>query len=186
MIEIETQRLRLREWRQQDKPAFARINADPRVMEHYPNPLDRAGSDSLLERFKAAANSNGVAPWAVERLDTGEFIGYIGLSYFSDGLPFSPCTEVGWRLAKVHWGQGFATEGALASLAYGFEELGLDEIVSMTATSNTASERVMQKVGLIKHGDNFMHPRVPQGHRLQEHVLYCLTSDQWQSAKRSL
>ncbi len=179
MAELVTRRLRLRQWRDQDAEPFAKMNADPRVMVHYPNPYLRTESDALMMRFRAAINANSCAPWAVERLDTETFIGYIGLSYFADGLPFAPCVEVGWRLAAQHWGQGFATEGAIASLAHGFDELGLDEIVSMTATTNAASERVMQKIGLVKKEGNFMHPRVADGHRLQEHVLYSMTRDQW-------
>lgn len=181
MHELKTDRLRLRQWQDQDSIAFAKMNADPRVMAHYPKPYTRSESDSLMARFRDAIESDSFAPWAVERLDSVEFIGYVGLSKFTHGLPFAPCVEVSWRLLADEWGNGFATEGAKASLDYGFEVLGLDEIVSMTATTNTASERVMQKSGLLKKGDNFMHPKVPNGHRLQEHVLYSITYEQWLS-----
>jgi len=169
----------MRQWRDSDADLFAEISADPQVMKYYPSPYTREQSDCLMIRETDAIAQTGQGYRAVERLDTGEFIGYIGLSDCAVGLPFSPCVEIGWRLAKAHWGMGFATEGAIESLRYGFDHSALDEVVSMTATINKPSENVMKKIGMIKAQSNFMHPKVSPDHPLCEHVLYSITCQQF-------
>ena len=181
MIVVKTERLILRQWRADDRPLFAAINADPQVMEYFPSTLTRAQSDALVDRIINGINVSGWGFWAAERIDTAEFIGFVGINYSADGLPFAPCVDIGWRLGRQHWGQGFATEAAHGAMAYAFTHANLDRLVSMTPLANTASERVMQKLGMIKQQKTFLHPKVAQGHLLQEHVLYDLNRDQWRS-----
>lgn len=180
-IEVETARLRLRTWRDSDRAPYAALNADPRVMAHFPALIPREASDASVDAFIAGFAERGWSNWAVERRDTGEFIGFTGLTIPKRHFAFSPCVEVGWRLAHAHWGFGFASEAALASLTVGFERIGLDEIVSMTALSNTRSQAVMRRIGLVDAGFIFEHPGVPEGHALRPHCLYRLTALQWRS-----
>ena len=170
---IETKRLLLRQWREQDREPFAEMNADAAVMEFFPAPLTHAESDAAAAGNEHQIEAHGWGLWAVEILATGEFIGFTGLWQVPDDYPFGPAVEVGWRLARRHWGQGFATEAARASVEFGFRELRLDEIVSMTAVGNLRSRRVMEKLGLTHDpADDFDHPRIPEGHPLRRHVLY--------------
>lgn len=174
---IETERLRLRQWRGDDFQFFAALNADPEVMEYFPALLSPAESDAAAQSNRRQIEEHGWGLWAVERLDTAEFIGFTGLWQVPETYPFAPAVEVGWRLARAHWGMGFATEGARASVDFGFGELGLDEIVSMTAVDNVRSRRVMEKLGMTRHpADDFDHPRLPEGSPLRRHVLYRLRS----------
>lgn len=167
----ESDRLRLRQWRQRDKEPFAELNADPEVMMYFPSALTRARSDAIVDRCAALIAENGWGFWAVECKSNGDFLGLIGLHIPSADLPFSPCVEVGWRLARPHWGKGYATEGARAALRFGFEVLGLEEIVSFTAVANLRSQAVMHRLGLVKT-DTFDHPAVPAESGLKEHCLY--------------
>ncbi|MBS1828611.1 MAG: GNAT family N-acetyltransferase [Acidobacteria bacterium] len=168
---IETPRLKLRLWRDSDRAPFAELNADPEVMRHFPATLTRAGSDDLVDRIERHYERHGFTVYAAERKDSGEFIGFIGLAAPEWEAYFTPCVEIGWRLAAKHWNQGFATEGARAALRYGFEVLGLKEIVSFAVVGNVASRRVMEKIGMRYEGE-FDHPRLPEGHALRRHVLY--------------
>ncbi|MFZ0217069.1 MAG: GNAT family N-acetyltransferase [Candidatus Dormiibacterota bacterium] len=177
---LETPRLLLRHWRDDDRPAFAALNADPAVMEHFPATMAPAESDALAARAEAALDSGPYGLWALEDRGTGRFLGFTGLSVPSFAAPFMPAVEIGWRLRRDAWGQGFAQESARAARDYGFAEAGLDGLVSFTAMSNVRSQRVMQRIGMT-HGaeDDFEHPRLPEGHRLRHHVLYRLSRDQW-------
>lgn len=168
---LRTARLVLRPLSEADAEAFAAMNGDPRVMEHFPSVLSREESDPLLGRLRAAVEEHGFGMWAVEIPGRAPFIGFVGLLHASFEAPFTPCVEVGWRLAAEHWNQGYATEAALASLEHGFEALGLREILSWTAVDNRASRRVMEKIGMA-HAGELDHPRLPVGHRLRRHVLY--------------
>lgn len=185
MNTVQTERLILRQWRSTDKPLFSRMNADPRVMEFFPSTLSKIQSDHSVDRFRRHIDDFGWGFWATERVDTAELIGFIGINYSADGLPFAPCVDIGWRLAYRHWGMGFATEGARAARDYAFEHAGLQEIVSMTPTLNVRSEHLMNKLGLIKQPENFFHPKVAQGDPLREHVLYRMYKDQWQARYRN-
>lgn len=174
-VPVETERLTLRGWRGADREPFARMCADPRVMEHFPACLSRAETDALIDRAVANMRRDGFTMWAAELRETGAFIGFIGLSVPSFQAHFTPCVEVGWRLDAAYWGRGLATEGARAALRFGFEEAGLAEIVSFTVPANVRSRRVMEKLGMTHDpADDFDHPRIPEGHRLRRHVLYRL------------
>lgn len=171
---IRTKRLVLRQWREEDLEPFARLNGDSRVMEYFPAVLSREESDAMAGRIRGKIEERGWGLWAVEVPGVAEFIGFIGLNDFDfPGLSFSPGVEVGWRLAFEHWGKGYATEGARAALEYGFEVLGLKEIVSFTAVQNRRSRAVMERIGMSRDpGDDFNHPKLPDGHALCRHVLY--------------
>jgi RimJ/RimL family protein N-acetyltransferase len=184
MTELSTDRLLLRQWRDSDRDPFAALNADPAVMEHFPSLQSREVSDGLIDRNLQAIDERGWGLWALEVKETGEFIGFTGLSVPSFEAPFLPGVEIGWRLAKGAWGNGYATEAALAALAHGFGPAGLDEIVSFTATTNVPSQRVMQRIGMAHdEAGDFDHPRLPDGHRLQRHVLYRINRAQWEASR---
>lgn len=170
--ELRTERLVLRQWRDEDRDVWAAMNADPRVMEHFPSALDRATADDFVDRHRARLDEHGWGLWAVEVPGVAPFIGFIGLNGPGFDVPgHGPdCLEVGWRLAARHWGQGYAPEGAQATLDFAWVELGRDEVVSFTAVGNANSRRVMEKLGM-EHERDFDHPRLP-GHRLERHALY--------------
>jgi RimJ/RimL family protein N-acetyltransferase len=152
---------------------FARLNADPRVMEHSPAVLSREESDAVADRIEAHFDKHGFGRWSVEIPDVAPFAGFVGLSIPQFEAHFTPCVEVGWRLAAEFWGRGYATEAARAVLAFGFETLKLDEIVSFTVPANVRSRRVMERIGMTHNpADDFDHPSLPEGHPLPRHVLY--------------
>jgi RimJ/RimL family protein N-acetyltransferase len=184
-IEFETERLRLRQWLVEDYEPFAALNADPRVMEFFPALLDRDASDSMADYCHSLIAERGWGFWAVERKDTREFIGFVGLHTPAPELPFSPCIEIGWRLAYQHWRRGFATEAAKASLRIGFDTLGLSEIVSFTVPQNLRSRAVMERIGMHNAYEYFEHPLVPNGHPLRLHCLYRLGRQRWQARETS-
>ncbi len=175
VVELRTERLILRGWRDADRKPFAALNADPVVMEHFPAVLTRAESDALVDRIRARFDQRGWGLWAVEIGATGRFAGMVGLNPVPFEAPFTPAVEIGWRLDRAVWNRGLATEAARTVLGYGFGPLGLEEIVSFTASTNLASQRVMQKAGMHRNpADDFDHPSLPPGHRLRRHVLYRL------------
>lgn len=170
---IRTERLLLRRWRDDDRAPFAAMNADPRVAEFLPTPLSRAESDALIDRVEANFEARGFDVFCVEVPGGASCIGFVGLTAPRFEAAFTPCVEVGWRLAPEHWGRGYATEAARASLAFGFDVLGLDEILSWTVPANVRSRRVMERLGMTHDPrDDFEHPSLPEGHRLRRHVLY--------------
>jgi RimJ/RimL family protein N-acetyltransferase len=172
---LQTSRLHLRDWRGSDLPAHAAMNADPQVTEFLPA-LNRAESDQRVARIREHFNLHGFGQWAVELIDGETFIGSVGLSVASFPAHFTPCVEVGWRLAYEHWGRGYATEAATAAIEFGFETLKLDEIVSFTVPENLRSRRVMERLGMTcSEADDFEHPLLAEGHRLRRHVLYRLS-----------
>jgi len=173
---LETERLLMRRWREEDLAPFAALNADPIVMEHFPSTLTRLESDALVTRITAQIDTLGYGLWALEVKDTGDFIGFTGLALQTFPAHFTPAVEVGWRLRQSAWGHGYATEAALAALDRGWQEPDLDEIVSMTAKTNVPSQRVMQRIGMTRDpADDFDHPNVPDGHPTRPHVLYRIT-----------
>lgn len=175
IIEIETPRLRLRQWQRGDRRPFFQLNADPVVMQYFPSPLDRVASDALAERCERLIAERGWGFWAVEIPGQSPFIGFVGLHRPAADLSFKPCVEIGWRLAQEFWGYGYATEAARACLKVGFEQLGLNEIVSFTSLLNRRSQAVMERLQMVRDPDTFLHPSVPEGHPLQEHCLYRLS-----------
>jgi RimJ/RimL family protein N-acetyltransferase len=185
-IEFSTKRLRLRQWRDEDREPFARLNADPRVMEFFPNLLDRSTSDAMLTRIESKMLDKGWGWWAVELQDTQEFMGFVGLNIPASELPCSPCVEVGWRLACEYWGKGYATEAAQGALRVGFEVLDLDEIVSFTALSNLRSQAVMERLDMKRSPETFLHPSLSPQHPLAEHCLYRLSRENWMEQVNSI
>ena len=179
-----TERLCLRPWRAQDKAPFAAMGADPEVMRFFPALLSRAESDALADRCNQLVHAQGWGFWALARRDSGEFVGMCGLHRPAANLPFSPCVEVGWRLARAHWHQGLASEAARASLAVAFDELGLDEVVAFTTVGNQPSQAVMQRLGMARDpADDFEHPALPEGHPLRPHVLYRLSKPAYRAGR---
>jgi ribosomal-protein-alanine N-acetyltransferase len=149
------------------------INADPEVMEHFPDRLTRGQSDALIEKIEAGFEANGYGLWALELQVTGEFIGFTGLEKPSFDAHCTPAVEVGWRLTRTAWRQGYATEAAAAALAFGFDDVGLDEVVSFTTVANARSRAVMERIGMAHDPvDDFDHPSIPAGHPQRQHVLY--------------
>ncbi|HEY0035146.1 MAG TPA: GNAT family N-acetyltransferase [Longimicrobium sp.] len=172
---LTTARLVLRPWRDDDLAPFAALNADPRVMEFFPAVLSCAESDGLAARIGQHMETHGFGLWAVEVPRVAPFIGFVGLMTVSPALPFAPAVEVGWRLAREHWGRGYATEAARAAVEFGFGVLGLGEIVSFTTERNGPSRAVMERLGMTHSpAEDFEHPSIPAGHPLQPHVLYRL------------
>jgi RimJ/RimL family protein N-acetyltransferase len=174
------QRIVLRHWRPEDRDPFAALNADPVVMAHFPSTLTPAESDAGVDRIEAHFDKHGFGLWAVEIPGVAPFAGFIGLSIPAFEAHFTPCVEIGWRLAREYWGKGYATEGASATLHFGFEGLGLAEIVSFTSTANVRSRRLMERIGMHHSpADDFDHPSLPAGHPLLAHVLYRMTKVEW-------
>lgn len=187
---LDTGRLRLREWRPEDRPPFAALNADPEVMEYFPSVLSAAESDALADRIEGHFEQYGYGLWAVEPEQTGDFIGFVGLNRPDFSIPAfdgsaPPVVEIGWRLARSAWGQGYASEAARAALRFAFETLELPQIFSFTVPANRRSRRVMERIGLERHvpGD-FQHPKLPVGHPLRQHALYRLGRERWLEASR--
>ena len=165
---IRTERLLLRQWREEDREPFAALNADPVVMEHFPSTMSREASDAFVDFNIRTIDERGWGLWAVDA--HGTFIGFVGLNEPN----FMPGVEIGWRLARDAWGHGYATEAAQAALAYARDELGLDEVISFTATTNLRSRKVMERIGMTHDPkDDFDHPRVDDP-RLRRHVFYRL------------
>ena len=179
---VRTDRLLLRPWREADRTPFADMNADPEVMEHFPGLMSRAQSDALVDRVLAHWAELGWGLWAVEVPGVAPFIGFVGIS--RQNAPGWPVVEVGWRLARPYWGRGYATEGALEALRFGFDVLELDEIVSFTIPANTRSRAVMERIGLHHDpADDFDHPRVDPVRypHIVRHVLYRLGRSEWRA-----
>jgi len=175
---LATERLILRPWREEDLPAFAMLNADPRVVEFLPKRLERAESDALAERIAAHFRRHGFGVWAVEVPGVASFIGFAGLAVPGFEAHFTPCVEVGWRLAFAHWGRGYATEAARRVLAHAFGPLGRAEIVSFATRDNRRSRAVMERLAMrYDPADDFLHPALSADHPQRPHVLYRLDRD---------
>jgi RimJ/RimL family protein N-acetyltransferase len=172
--EIRTERLLLRRWREGDLDPFAALNADPVVMEHFHHGVrTRAETADFMNRIEQEFEQRGFGLFAVEVPGVAPFVGFVGLHAATFEAPFTPAVEVGWRLARAHWGRGYATEAARAAVAFGFDRVGLEEIVSFTSVGNLRSQRVMQRIGMMRDADgDFDHPAVPTGHPIRPHVLY--------------
>lgn len=180
---LETERLYLRQWQESDLPEFAKMNADERVMEFFPTILTVENSDKFARENQHSLDNSGIGLFAVEVKNGEPFIGFIGLAIPKFTAHFTPCVEIGWRLAFPHWGKGYATEGANAILKYAFNIIGLQEIVSFTSTVNRRSQAVMRKIGMVNNpSDNFLHPSslIPDGNILKKHVLYRRNKDSYE------
>ena len=181
---LTTPRLLLRPWRDEDLAPFAALNADPEVMRYFPELLSPERSDEFAAYIRSQMAANGWGLWAVEVLDGAPFIGLVGLHRARFEAHFTPAIEVGWRLARAHWGRGYASEAAAAALAFAFGELAVPEVVSFTATINERSIAVMRRLGMTRDpAEDFDHPRVPDG-PLRRHVLYRISSESYSSKIR--
>ncbi|WP_373976243.1 GNAT family N-acetyltransferase [Chitinibacter sp. SCUT-21] len=175
---LTTERLIMRDWRASDLPAFAAMSADPDVMRYFPGVLSQSESDAYAALVRARLQEHGWGFWALALRDSGEFIGMAGLNIPRVALPFMPCVEIGWRLARPFWRQGLALEAASAALEFGFTQLNLDEIVSFTALSNLRSQALMQRLGMqLDTAGEFDHPVLAADHPLRRHCLYRLQKD---------
>ena len=184
IIELQSPRLLLRRWRPEDREPFAALNADPEVMGHFPARLSREESDRLAERIEADFAEHGFGFWALQRKDSGAFIGFTGLRPVTFDAPFCPAVEIAWRLGRDHWRQGLASEAARAALACGFTRLGLEQIVAFTAVENLASQGAMRAIGMQHEpAQDFAHPALPAGHRLSRHVFYRLRRNDWEAGR---
>jgi ribosomal-protein-alanine N-acetyltransferase len=174
-VPLSGSRVRLRLWRAEDREPFALMNFDARIMKFFRSPLGRIESDEVVDRIQKHFEDQGFGLWALEVPGTAPFIGFCGLSVARFSAHFTPCVEVGWRLAYEHWGQGYATEAAKVAVHYGFSELNLPEIVSFTSKCNLRSRAVMERLGMRQDpADDFDHPGLPPAHPLARHVLYRL------------
>jgi len=177
VTELHGPRVLLRSWRAEDLDSFAALNADPAVTEFLAGPRSREASAEMIARLQAGIDERGWGLWAVDV--GGRCIGFTGITYPRFESHFTPCVEVGWRLAREAWGHGYATEAARVALAFGFAVLNLAEIVAFTAVGNARSRRVMERIGMSHDpADDFDHPQLP-GHPLQRHVLYRLVRKDW-------
>lgn len=180
-MSLTTERLILRQWRDDDRPAFAALNADAVVMEFFPSTRSRKESDGVMDILKGHIDDHGFGFWALELRETGENIGFTGLQHVDFKAAFCPAIEIGWRLVKNHWGNGYASEAARASLDYGFDVLDQDRIVSFAVEANCRSRRVMERIGMIHQPEfDFDHPKVEPGSPLVRHAFYTISSDRRQ------
>jgi ribosomal-protein-alanine N-acetyltransferase len=174
-VDITTERLLLRRWRDADLEPAARMCADPEVMRHFVAPLTTEQTEGMIGRLEAHFEQHGFGVWALERGDDGAFLGFTGLPTIAYEAHFTPAVEIGWRLAREAWGHGYATEAARACVHHAFDVLQLDELVSVTVPANVRSRAVMERIGMVRDTDgDFDHPLVPEGHPIRPHVLYRL------------
>ena len=170
-------RVCLRRWRDEDREAFAAMNSDARVMEFFRSRLSRVESDAMADRIQEHFSKHDFGLWTIEVPDVAPFIGFAGFDVERFNAPFTPCVEVGWRLAFEHWGHGYATEAARLALGFGFGTLAISEVVSFTSATNHRSRAVMERLGMRRDpAEDFDYPSFPEGHPLQRHVLYRLGS----------
>ena len=185
-VHIETERLLLRDWSDEDAEPWAALNADPRVMEFFAKAFSRAESDAIMANNRARIARDGYGKYAVEEKSSGRFIGYVGTSPVDFEAPFVPATEIGWRLARETWGQGYASEAAAAVRDQAFADSGFDALVAFTTEWNRPSRRVMEKIGMTYDpADDFIHPGLPAGHKLAPHVLYRIDRKRWSALSPS-
>ncbi|MGF1696594.1 GNAT family N-acetyltransferase [Vibrio lamellibrachiae] len=178
---METERLILRQWHEEDFQHYAQLNADSRVMKYFPSTLSKQESDDQADRIRGLITERGWGFWAVELKSSGEFIGFVGLHSQDEnsGIPNAPFVEIGWRLSSEHWGKGYAPEAARRALEYAFEMLNEASVYAFTTLTNEPSQRVMSKVGMTNVNSDFNHPKLPDGHELERHCLYRMTRAEW-------
>jgi ribosomal-protein-alanine N-acetyltransferase len=178
--ELTTPRLLLRRWRDEDRAPFAALNRDAEVMRHFPAPLSARESDALIADIESHFRRHGFGLWALQSRESGELLGFTGLCFVSFAADFTPAVEIGWRLRRSSWGHGYAAEASRASLAFGFDELGFEEIVSFTSTLNERSRAVMERIGMTRDlAGDFAHPLIARDSPLAAHVLYRLAATGW-------
>lgn len=171
--DLATARVWLRRWQDADRAGFAQMNADPEVMRHFPALLTRAESDALIAKFNTHFDQYGYGIWALEIPGVCALAGFVGLKHVDFDAAFGPAVEIGWRIRRDLWGQGYASEAAEAVLTHAFDDLFLDEVVSFTTRENLRSRALMERIGMVRDVDgDFDHPKLPPGHRQRPHVLY--------------
>lgn len=180
-MELQTKRLTLRQWKESDRAPFARMNSDPQVMAFFPSIISSGKTDQFIDANRLLLSREGWGSWAVEVTENQEFIGFVGLSSVPAWHPCGGSVDIGWRLIPDYWGQGYATEAAKVALDVGFNDLGLEEIVSYTSACNRPSRAVMLRLNMIKDPIGFEHPRIPEDCELRTHVVYRLTKARWLS-----
>lgn len=172
---IVTARLRLRQWTEADRAPFAAMGTDPRVMAHFPALIDRAESDAQINRQYQLIDATGLGFWAVETLASNRFVGFTGIKPVTIESPIAGEFEIGWRLARDHWGMGYALEAARAALHIAFVERDLASVVAMTVAGNTRSWGLMERLGMTRRPDlDFEHPGLTPGHPLRPHIVYAI------------
>ncbi len=172
---LATARLTLRPWQPSDREGLWRMQSDPRTMEFLMPVPDRTASDAVADRAEAHFARHGFGLWVVEAPGVTDFAGYCGLVHVPYAEHFTPAVEIGWRFDPAFWGRGYATEAAQAALGFGFETLGLEEIVAITVPANLRSRAVMERLGMVRdEGGDFDLPSTPPGHPLRRQVLYRL------------
>jgi RimJ/RimL family protein N-acetyltransferase len=180
LIELSTPRLLLRTWQPADLRGFAELNADPQVMRYFPSVMNRAQSDGMARRMQAHFVTHGFGYWVLERHAQPGLLGVLGLQRVGFAATFTPAVEIGWRIQRAHWRQGYALEAAQAVLAYAFAGLQLAEVLAFTVPANLPSQALMQRLGLERNPDeDFAHPLLPVGHPLRNHWLYRLGRERW-------
>lgn len=175
MIHIETERLLLRDWQEEDRLYFQRMNKSKEVMRYFVRPLQYEETDNLLKNIEKELKEENYGLYAVEAKETNSFIGFIGFHKVTFVSDFTPCIEIAWRLDQRAWGKGYATEGARACLDHGINKLKIEQIYSFTSVLNEASQNVMEKIGL-QYVKDFNHPNVPKDNPLYKQVLYTIKS----------
>lgn len=172
---VGTDRLILRRWKDEDRAPFAALNGDPETLVYFPSTLSREESDEFIDRIEARFERSGFGLWALEVRQTGKFIGFAGLAPLREDVPNGGGMEIGWRLARHAWHQGYATEAACAARGVAFHGAGLPELWSMTAVLNTPSQAVMRRIGMTE-SVRFEHPGIPDGSPLKPHVMFHLAN----------
>ncbi|MGI9491655.1 MAG: GNAT family N-acetyltransferase [Geminicoccaceae bacterium] len=182
-ISLQTERLLLRAWRDEDLEPFTALNCDPQVMRYFPRLLDRAATAKVVKKMQAHHETYSFGYWPIEVPGVAPFIGIVGLMITPFRAHFTPCIEVAWRLARPYWGQGYATEGARASLTFAFKYLPvLEEVVAFAVPDNQRSLGVMERLGMVRRQeDDFDHPALADGHPLRRHCLYRMSRERWAS-----
>lgn len=177
---FKSERLGFRNWINEDLQEFSKLNADSEVMEHFPTLLSKNETAEFIQRLQLHYKKNGYNYFATEVLETGEFIGFIGLALQVYESDFNPATDIGWRLKKSAWGKGFATEGAKRCLKYAFNELKLERVISTCTKNNSKSEKVMSKLGMVRK-KVFNHPKLKKYPAFEKCIWYEITKNSWQN-----
>ena len=182
IVELETRRLFLREWKKGDLKKFSELNLDPEVMEYLPEISSKEESNELADRIISRLSENGWGFWAIEIKRDHSFIGFVVLNEPKYELPVKPCVEIGWRLAREYWGNGYATEAGKAALEFAFNNLDVNEVYSFTSIANKRSQAVMERLHLVDTHSNFDHPSIPFDSQYREHVLYKIDKESWMAS----
>lgn len=182
MVELETDRLILRQWKKSDYSEFAKLTSDPLVMKFFPRVLTKTDSDQLASKIETLIKDNGWGFWAVELKSTSMFIGFIGLHYQDLDIPNAPFVEIGWRLSSNQWGFGYASEAAKRALKYAFEELSTTSVYAFTTIKNLPSKSVMTRIGMVDTNQDFNHPNLSNYPELVRHSLYRISADMWRQS----